>query len=103
MESSGGENVWIREPRELLRMTSSLPQGGGRAVLRQWVERSLSRAIRRHDPTREHSPRRADLRRCGSYSVPFASAWRDGEEMRSRDATPPSLLLVGRPLRPQPA
>jgi hypothetical protein len=35
-----------------------------------------SKTARRHGPISERPPRSSDLRRWGSYSVPFASAWR---------------------------
>ena len=34
-------------------------------------------SVTRLDPNGEPRPTRPDLRRLGSYSVPFASAWRD--------------------------
>jgi hypothetical protein len=49
-----------------------------------------SRGIRRLDPSAERRPKHPDLRRSGSYSVPFASAWRErgGTVEFDRDSTP---------------
>ncbi len=48
--------------------------------------------IRRPDPIRWRSPTRPDLERCGSYSVPFASA----SEVPLTSGVPPSRARGGR-------
>src|SRR6266508_2158426 len=47
------------------------------ATHRTWLPRPrYALRIRRGGPTVEHPPRPPDQRRSGSYSIPFASAWR---------------------------
>src|SRR5947208_931453 len=45
-----------------------------RTVRLSWVEQAARDRLTPHDPTVEQQPRLPDLRRSGSYSVPFASA-----------------------------
>jgi len=47
-----------------------------RTVRLSWVEQAARDRLTPHDPTVEQQPRLPDLRRSGSYSVPFASASR---------------------------
>src|SRR3990170_1698169 len=52
---------------------SWLPPCGSQA--RAWGQHAS--AVRRRAPSLEHSPTRPDRERCGSFSVPSASAWRE--------------------------
>src|SRR5438445_11702723 len=47
-----------------------------RTVRLSWIEQAARDRLTQHDPTVEQQPRLPDLRRSGSYSVPFASASR---------------------------
>jgi hypothetical protein len=55
-----------------------------------------SRGIRRLDPSAARRPKHPDLRRSGSYSVPFASAWRDRGDWWAPGSHPPCLRTLNR-------
>ena len=86
-ESSCTPPAWFSYDRSTWRARSvdsaaaATPVRRSRHARLSWVGRAARDRLSPHDPTVEQQPRPPDLRRSGSYSVPFASAWRKRGEI----------------------